>query len=144
MKFDKVKNKKAKSKRNKWWIIKTKNYTIPLYLLPIALVVIPFYKINDFFEKQVKWSNKKANKVLDKWLLKVLEWDEDTKEYSRSINAIGNWFSYKSMPFGYRKWAWKFSRSLKTYLLEEYENPNYVKTVEKDYDWYEIIFKEKA
>lgn len=143
MKFDKVKNKKPN--RKKWWIIKTKNYVIPIYLLPIALVVIPFYKINNYCDKLFnKWDEKRADKVLTKWLNKVLEWDEETKEFSRSINVFGNWYSYKSMPFGHRKWAWKYEYTLKEYLLEKYENPNYIKTVEKDYDWYEIIFKEKA
>ena len=145
MTFDKIKNKKPKANRKKWWVIKTKNYVIPLYLLPIALIIIPFYKFNDLIEsKCLKWSNERADKVLNKWLLKVLEWDEETNEYSRSINVFGNWFSYKSMPFGHRKWAWKHEYTLKDYLLEKYENPNYTKTVEKDYDWYEIIFKEKA
>lgn len=143
MKFSK-KTKTTKS-NNKWWIIKTKKYTIPLYLLPIALVIIPFYKISELCDKHFnQWDEKRADKVLSKWLDKVLEWDEEEQEFSRYINRVGNWYMYKSMPFGHRKWAWKHHHTLKEYLLEVYENVDYEKIIEEEYDWYEIIFREKA
>lgn len=144
MKFDKVKNKKKKANRKKWWIIKTKNYEIPLYYLWLAPFVIVYDKLYKYSHSKRKWSDEKANKVLDKFLSKALTWSEEDNYYYINFRKWGCWYYSKRFPLGSRKWVWKFSSELRDYLINKYENPLYIKTVEDDYDWWLIIFKEKA
>lgn len=137
---EKEKARKAKNKnRKKWWIIKFDKYEFGFWLLPLAVFVIPFGKIKDALHKSIKWSDEKATKVLDKKLPKILKWDDENKNYYCYIRIFG-WglFSNPKSP-----WVKKYNYNLRDFLVKNYENENYIKTVEEDYDWYYITFTEK-
>jgi hypothetical protein len=79
--FERAKKKKEKQNKKKWWVIKTKNYAIPIYLLPLAIFAIPCDKLKKYFYNSMTWSEEKAKKVLDKMLPRRLEWNEEEKHY---------------------------------------------------------------
>lgn len=143
--FDNAKKRCNKNKKHnkEWWIIKTKNYTIPLYYLWLAPFVIAWDKISTIIYNNRKWTNKRADKVLDKFLSKALTWDAEENEYYICIRKFGPWYYSKRLAFKDRKWVCKFDYKLRNYLVEEYENKDYVKTVIEDYDWWTIVFCEK-
>ena len=136
---DAKKNKNAK----KCLAIKFKEYVIPLYLIPLAIIVIPYYEIEKLMYKRVKWSEKKATKVLNAILPKLLTWNEEDNHYYRCIRKFGPLCYYKVIPMRHRKFVRKFDYALKDYLINKYENEFYTKTVEEEYEWYTIVFVEK-
>lgn len=145
--FEQVKKRTEKREKNKnkkkWWIIKTENYTIPIYFLPFAIFIIPFDKLKNYIYNSMTWNEEKAKKVLDKMLPRILEWNKEENHYWCHIRKYGWWYSQKRIPFYYKKWTNKFSYELKKYLIEKYELEYYTKEVLDDYDWYLIIFTEK-
>ena len=144
--FDKVKERQNKEKKNKkkWWIINTKNYSYYIWFLPIIPFCWMYDKIVKLIDKSRKWDEEKAEKIINKTLVKILEWDEDAKNYYVYIRRYHG-FNWERVPFIYRKWAKKFSYRLKDYFLEKYENELYIKEVEtEDYnEWHYVTFIEK-
>ena len=142
--FDKAKEKGKKKNKKKWWIINTKNYSYYIWALPIIPFCWVYDKIVKLIDKSRKWDEAKADKILNKALPKMLEWDEDEKNYYLYIRRYHG-FDWCRVPLIYRKWSKKFSYRLKEYFLEKYENELYTKRVEtEDYnEWYYITFTEK-
>ena len=145
--FISAKKRVEKKKRNhnskKWWIIKFKEYKIPLYLLPIAIFIIPYNETNKAIDKRIKWSDKKATKIFDIMLPKVLSWSEKDEYYYGFFRRTG-FFSLGEPLFGYKKWFNKYRHKLLNFLVNEYENELYIKNIEKGYEWYFITFKERT
>lgn len=142
--FERAKKKKEKQNKKKWWVIKTKNYAIPIYLLPLAIFAIPCDKLKKYFYNSTTWSEEKAKKVLDKILPRRLEWNEEEKHYYCYVRKFGWWYSQNNVPLIHRKWVNKFSHKLREYFVEKYEHEYYTKEVLDDYDWHLIIFTEKT
>lgn len=134
----KLEKLEKKGRRNKWWVIKYKKYTVPIYLLPLALILIPFYELKERYILSLSWSNEKAKKVIEKTLRKKLKWDEEEDVYYIYINKFGGTIFNTKSP-----WQKKFRYDLREELLETYEHENYIKKVEEDYDWWYITFTEK-
>ena len=143
--FDKAKERQIKKEKNKgkkkWRIIKFKDYVIPLYLLPLAVFIIPYYEIEKAIDKSIKWDEKKAKKILDKTLPKILEWWEEENCYYLDLRKYHT-LSTDKVPFIYKRWARRFRYNLTGYLIENYQNDLYIKKVEDDYDWHHITFTE--
>lgn len=143
--FTKAKRKAEKRKRannKKQRSIVTKRHTYYVW----AFLFIPLIELCEIIiekaDKNRKWSEEKAIKVLDAILPKVLEYSEDEKTYYYCLQW-GDGILVSNAPIRYRKWARKFSHRLREYLVEFYENENYIKTfIESDFDdW--IAFSEK-
>lgn len=90
-------------------------------------------------KKFMKWNEKKATKKLDKLLLKMLKWDEENNNYYCYVRKD----CWQLSANGKNPWVKKFRRQLREFLISDYENKNYIKTVENDDDWYYITFTEK-
>lgn len=75
--FEKAKNKPKKP----WYMVNTKNYQIPVLVLPIAPFVIGISKLSDWFYDYIKWDEHKATKVLNHVLPKILDYDKDKDAY---------------------------------------------------------------
>ena len=137
---EKERTRKEKNKnRKKWWIIKFDKYEFGFWLLPLAIFVIPFDKIKDAIYDSIKWSEQKATKTLDKILPKILKWDEEANNYYCYVRKdFWQWVTECRNP-----WIKKFKYRLRDFLISDYENENYIKTVEDDDDWYYITFTEK-
>jgi hypothetical protein len=79
-------------------------------------------------------------------LPKKLEWVEEDKAYYYCMDW--SWWSLgRTAPIGHRKWANKFFADLHQFVAEGYENPDYIKIVEKTgsayYDETWVKFVEK-
>lgn len=120
-----------KSNRKPWYIIHGKKYSYHIILLPILPFVVLSDKIHDYNYKKMVWDETKATKVLNKVLPKVLEYLKEEKAFYYCME----WRTYDlhhNAPIGYKKWAKKFAFQLQKFIENGYENPDYIKTVEKD------------
>ena len=137
-----AKFEKAKKERKDWGRIKIGQYQPYFWAVP----VLPFYyfwkKFNQWKDDRLVWNEERATKVLDKILLEKLDYSEEDKAFYYCMEW-GHWDLWKYASRKDRAWAKKFCSKLHPFILEGYENPDYVKTIEKD--WYEtwVKFSEK-
>ena len=120
-----------KSNRKPWYIIHGKKYSYHIILLPILPFIVLSDKIHDYNYKKMTWDETKATKVLNKVLPKVLEYLKEEKAfyYCMEWRTCG---LHHNAPIGYKKWTKKFAFQLQQFIENGYENPDYIKTVEKD------------
>lgn len=140
--FEKAKNKPKKP----WYMVNTKNYQIPFWALPIAPIVIGISKLSDWFYDRIKWDERKATKVLNHVLPKILDYDEDEDTYCYCM-GWGTYNLWHKAPLRYRCFAKKYHLDLHSFIKEKYMAKGYCKSVINDgYDeWVEfrpIGFKE--
>lgn len=88
------------------------------------------------------WSDKKAKKVLDKILPKVLDYVEEDNAFYYCMNW-SEWELVDKAPLIYRKWVRKFKYELHKFIRDNYENEDYTKTVENDGFCIWVTFSEK-
>ena len=84
----------------------------------------------------MKWDEDKATKKLDKLLLKMLKWDEENHSYYCYVRK-----DYWQLFSGCKNpWVKKFKRQLRDFLISDYENKNYIKTIEElEYNRFEHL-----
>lgn len=140
VKFKKPSTKKKSNRR--FGHIRTKNYDCFFLLFPLIPIAMLLDWIDTKYYKSLKWSNRTADKVLNRFLPKVVEYDEKTDSFYYNTN----WYSYHAVPFGYRNWYQKFKDELDNYLITDYHPEGYTKTVEKGDTYYnpEIAFKKNT
>ena len=141
MKFEKPVRKTPKQWKKKLMIRIKPNYEFYFFFLPIAIPIIIRDKISDYIYHRLKWDEKRAEKVLNKTLPKILSFDEDGPNCYYSLRWGAYPLANKAPKFD-KRWARKFSIRLLDYLKDEYENKDYTKKIE--YDGYEewVIFTE--
>ena len=128
--FDKAKTPKKTTK--KWWILHTKNYSYYIWALPIIPFVLLVDYIKDRNYKRLVWDETIATKVLDKVLPQVLEWVEEDNAFYYCCMGCGTSCLWRRAPRRYRKWAHKFAYQLQKFIETNYQNIEYIKTVEQD------------
>ena len=135
---------KAKRTNNgkKWYVINTKNYQVYFWALPVLPVVIIIDKLKNWQYNHRTWNDKKAKKVLDKILPKVLEWVEEDNAFYYCMDWPA-WGLYNNAPIGYRNWVKKFRYELQKLIRDGYENEEYTKTVENNGNGIWVKFTEK-
>lgn len=133
--FEKAKNKPKKP----WYMVNTKNYQIPLLALPIAPIVIGISKLSDWFYNRTKWDERKATKVLNHVLPKILDYDEDENAY-RYCMDWGTYNLWLKAPLRYRHFVYKYDFKLHSFIKNGYMVKGYSKSVINDgYDeWVEF------
>lgn len=89
-----------------------------------------YQKISDLKNNRMEWDKEKTIKILDKVFPNIVEWIEEKKAYYYSMEYFVS-FIYK-VPKKYRNYVKHFIFQIKRFMLEEYENENYIKTIEKD------------
>ena len=140
--FDNAKTK-TKAKRNKkWYVIKIKDYVFYIWLLPLFPFVFALEKLNNWRYNRLKWTEKKATKILDKILPNCLDWVAEDKAFYYCMSWQDS-ILWRKAPLFHRKWVKKFNYKLHQFIKNGYENVNYIKTVEKDYYDTWIKFTEK-
>lgn len=132
-----------KSNRKPWYIIHGKKYSYHIILLPILPFVVLSDKIHDYNYKKMVWDETKATKVLNKVLPKVLDYEEESKCFYYCMQW-GTSPLWRKAPLGSRKWARKFQSKLQQFIQCGYENPDYIKTTEKDYYETWVKFEERG
>ena len=132
--FDEAKTKKNK-KTSKFMRVDFELWGIPcecnVLLVPLAVPVCFLAHCEKTYRDSLEWSEKKAEKLLDKRLGKVLEWDEEEKAYWFCMNWNSEYFKSKA-PFGMRTWAKKYNFQVLQYLENGYHHPIYRKLTEVD------------
>lgn len=133
--FEKAKHKPKKP----WYMVNTKNYQIPFWVLPIAPIVIGIAKLGDWFYDRIKWDERKATKVLNHVLPKILDYDkdEDAYYYCMGWEAYNLWHK---APLRYRCFAYRYDFKLRSFIKDGYMAKGYCKSVANDgYDeWVEF------
>lgn len=138
VKFKKPRNKKVRTR--KFGHIRTKNYDCFFLFFPLIPLALLLDWVNLKYYKSLKWSNRRADKVLSYYLPKAVEYS--TEKDAFYLDA--NWYAYNFVPFGHHQWYQKFNDELDDYLLNEYCPEGYTKGIYKDEDeWYSpvIYFK---
>lgn len=128
---------KYKNNRNAFSVpsIKWKDNTIPFYTLPIAPFIIVNAKFKNWSYNRLKWSEEKAETVLNYFLPYELRYEE---EYDCYYFNMGWDYTAKNriasrVPFYLKKWTRKFKHEILRYLEDKYENPEFTKTIVKDF-----------
>lgn len=106
-------------------------FHVNVLLVPLAIAVGYHRHLKDEYWKSLEWDEKKAEKLLDKSLGKVLEWDEDNGAYWFCMNWNSRYLTDRA-PFGMRTWARKFNNEVLKYLENGYHHPIYRKLAETD------------
>ena len=135
--FEKAKNKPKKP----WYMVNTKNYQIPFWVLPIAPIVIGISNLSDWFYDRIKWDEHKATKVLNHVLPKILDYDKDEDAYYYCM-GWGTYNLWHKAPLRY-----KYEFKLPPFIKDKYMAKGYCKSVINDgyEEWVEfrpIKFKE--
>lgn len=138
--FDKA--KQTQKTKKKWYVIHGEKYSYYVWALPLVPFVWVADKIHDYTYSRLLWSENQATKVLDKVLPNVVEWVEEDDAYYYCMQW-GTRSLWATAPRHLRKWARKHEYRLRNYIAEGYENANYIKTIEKDYDdvWVKFLVK---
>lgn len=140
--MSKVKFKKPSTRKKsncRFGHIHTKNYDCFFLLFPLIPIVMLLNWIDMKYYRSLKWSDRTAEKVLNRFLPKMAEYDEKTDSFYYNTS----WYAYRAVPFGYHNWYQKFKYELDDYLINSYHPEGYTKTVENGDTYYnpEIIFK---
>lgn len=129
--------KKAKGTSNfmkvEFDLFKGQHFHVNILLVPLAIVVGIYDHCKNKYYHNLEWDEKKAEKLLDKSLGKVLEWDENACAYWFCMNWNSAYLREKA-PFGMRTWAKKYNYETIKYLENGYHHPKYRKLVEID-EW---------
>ncbi len=133
--FEKAKNKPKKP----WYMVNTKNYQIPLWALPIAPIIIGISKLSDWFYDRIKWDERKAIKVLNHVLPKILDYDKNEDAYYYCMDW-GTYNLWHKAPLRYRRFVYKYDVQLQSFIKDKYAVKGYCKSVINDgYDeWVEF------
>lgn len=133
--------KKAKNRPKKpWYVVRTKNYQIPIWLLPLAPFVIGVSKLSDWLYGRIEWDERKAVKVLNRVLPKILDYDEDEDAYCYCMDW-GTYNLWHKAPLRYRRFAHKYVARLHSFIKEKYMVKGYAKSVIQNYcddEWVEF------
>lgn len=137
--FDYAKKKKKKSS----FIFRHGEWECFILLVPLIPIVAFIEKLQERYYNSLSWSEEKATKVLNKILPKILDYDDESKEYSYCMDW-NNWITVNHAPVYLRKWTQKFIIPLQDFLWDNYENPYYNKATENDGYERWVIFIEKT
>ena len=135
----------SQKKERKPLTIKTKYHVYYWWAAPL----IPFCEfydwVNQKLDKMIMWDEKKAEHLLNKYILpKRLEYIEEEKAYYYAVLFNPEWNYYRFCPRRYHRWLRKYGYYTQRFLIEKYENPDYIKEELREYDDHWIIFKERA
>ena len=142
--FEKAKKKSKCGK--KWYLVRCGNDYVYVWGLPLYPLYLLSKKIDKWQYERMRWTEKRANRILDKTLPKILSYDESANEYYYYVNGSGALYDRHNIFIFDRRWVRKYYHELKEHLINKYEHPKYIKSiVEADYyDEMQVVFKEKA
>lgn len=131
MSFDaRLRRRTKKNERNKTPLFLRRihiepNYDIIWWALPIAAIYIPIEKIRN----NVKWSDKKAIRVLNKILPRHLHYDKEKDVYYYCMDwlALG---LRTGAPIYYKNWIYHYHTRLQEFIKDGYEPKGYEKRID--------------
>ena len=143
-KFDKAKKRVSRNRRMKRFhpYVYINDFEIFILALPLVPFVVAWEKFKDWNYQRMKWDKERAVKVLDYVLPRTLEWNEEDNAFFYYLGWSPSMISNNARIID-KKWCRKFEYELRSFIGKGYENPNYTKTIEEDYDNDWVKFVEK-
>ena len=135
----------SQKKERKPLTIKTKYHVYYWWAAPL----IPFCELYDWanqkLDKMTMWDEEKAEHLLNKYILpKTLERVEEEKAFYYCMNW-GNAYTFKNLvPRRHFRWVSHYCYAIRDFIEDGYENPDYIKSIVKEYDETWIKFEERA
>lgn len=137
--FEKQYQKKEKTKKIKnKMLVSWKDYRFYFFLFPLAFICWIKDSIYNRYYKSLRWNKARADRVLNKIILKVAVRDGKTNNFSFSLDWDNRYIFLKYSSFIDRPWIKANFYSLLYYLTEIYCLEGYVKI--KDDDDSQIFF----
>ena len=141
------KREKKEGKIRRWW--KVNGYKVwRVILFPFTIWYYTNKAINKKLNARNKWSNKRADEILNYYTPRRAEWDAENKDFYFFDNGYG-WNIYLAKKYLKRKdrrW-WKLHNGfcggkIREYFINEFELEGFEKDVRNTCDgWTEIVFK---
>ena len=141
------KKEKKENKIRKWW--KTNGYKVwRVILFPFTLWDYTNQAINKKLNARNKWSEERANEILNYYIPRRATWDAEDKDFYFFDNGYG-WnigYAKKHLKRKDRRW-WKLHNGfwggkIREYLINEFELEGFEKDVRDTFNsWTEIVFK---
>lgn len=142
-----MKGKKEPSKIRKWWN-KNDYKVMRVIFFPIWIGSIINEKIEVYLNSRNKWSEERADEILQYYIPRRAQWVEHEKEfyffdngYGWSMNFAKKYLKRKDRRFwkvNSGSWGYK----IREYLIKNFELEGFTKEViNVDSSWTEIIFK---
>lgn len=143
----KAMNRKPKevSKFRKWWN-KNGYKVMRVILFPVWFCMIAKEKIEKYLNSRNKWSEERANEILQYYIPRRSRWDAESKELYFFDNGYGwnnanRYLKRRDRRFWKLHIGW-FGGKISDYLIKEFELEGFTKEVLNDCsDWTEIVFK---
>lgn len=141
-------NKETTGKKiRKWW---NKNgYKVArVVLFPIWFAMVGKEKLNAYLNSKMVWSDERANEILNYYVPRYADWDEEEKTFYFADNGMG-WTSkhcLKKIKIKDRRW-WRcnaicWGGYVSKYLINKFELEGFTKEVGDCYDgWTEVCFR---
>lgn len=107
---------------------------------PIGVIYVEMQLVHDRKYQALEWSCEKADAIINKYLVDICDYDEDTGELSFSTEWHTPWKHHANKKD--RLWCTKFGYEITRYLETTYECEGFTKSVDGYYDEW-IIFKKQ-
>lgn len=137
--------KEKKHTIHKWW---NKNgYKVNrIIFFPVWIGLKTYHEIQERLNQRVYWDEEKAQEILNYYIPRRSEWDEENKEFYFFDNGYGWGMAKKYLKRRDRRF-WKLHKGfcggmIRDYLINEFELEGFTKEVgDCSNSWTEIIFK---
>ena len=142
------KEKKEPSKLIKWW--RKNDYKVyRVIFFYIYLPSVAYEKIKKYLKSRIEWSEERATEILNYYIPRRAEWDNENKEFFFFDNGYGwnfglakKYLKRKDYAF-WKKFGSSWCYEIREFLVKDFELEGFTKEV--NYDYYgtdtEIIFK---
>lgn len=122
------------SRLRKWW--NRNGYKVMrIILFPIWLAVLAQEKIKSWLNNKQKWSDKKADKILNYYIPRTADWDKEDKSFYFFDDGRG-WNYLKKIKRKDRRWWKRYNHPLggkiSEYLINNFELNGFKKEVVVD------------
>lgn len=129
---------------HEWW--SDYGYIVMRILLfPIWIIAWSYEKIENYIDKRMEWSEKRADEIFNYYIPRVAEWDNETKEFYFFDNGMGWSMRYirrKYIKLRDRKFWKKYaSNQMRDYLINTFELDGFTKKLIDCSNYTEIIFE---
>lgn len=145
--MNKKENPKKEKAIHKWW--KKNGYKVMrIILFPLWLIIKLLDKIEEWSISRNKWSEERANEILDYYIPRKAKWNSDDNSFYFFDNGYGwNFNSAKKFLKRKDRKFWKANKGwaggkIRAYLLDTFELEGFTKEILcRDDGWTEISFQ---
>lgn len=133
------KKQRQREKRSRRKTPSYKGYDFKNWLVyPLGVIFVELDLAQARKYNALVWSEEKAIEIINKYFVKICDYDEAAKELSFSIEWYRPWETHASKKD--RLWCKKFSFELSQYVKDAYEIAGFNKSFGEGYDSEWIIF----